>query len=283
MKNRLRALFGMVVLLSGCVPVNQEHADWADRIYLAGQAKQSIAPLTVERDISVEEAYQIQQIYDDLMKRTCGAVTGYKVAYASKASQQKWKIEAPTFGTFLEKQYIENGGLVKADDFILFHIESEVAFTLSADIREPLNNVESLMPYLKSVHIGFDVPDNRFDKSKGPVKVADVIAMSCATHTYVLGEGVDPNAVDYTTMQLTLEHDGEEVYAGAASNVMGDPREAVLALVKHLEDQGSYLKAGDVVLSGSVAGAYCPKTIEDRKGVYVGKATGLPPVTMMVE
>lgn len=275
------------VLLSGCTlfetSAQKEHVAWAESIYQAALKKDAIEPLTIERDITVEDAYRIQAVYNSLMQKTYGKPVGYKVAYASKASQQKWNIDAPTFGTFFAKQRVENGGTVKAEDFILFHNETEIAFIIAKDIKTPIKTIDELMPYLKSIHVGLDVPDNRFDRSKGSIKVADVIAMSCGTHTYVLGDGVDPKHVDFKKMQLSLEHNERTVYAGVASNVMGDPREAVLILARHLQLQGYCLKTGDVVLSGAVAGAYCPKTTGARKGSYVGKATGLPSVKLVVK
>jgi 2-keto-4-pentenoate hydratase len=276
------ALLVVSGLLAGCVP-GSEHGKWSDQIFTAGEELEPIAPLTAVRDITVDEAYRIQGVYNTRMQNKFGRPVGYKVAYASRASQQKWNISAPTFGTFFEKQHVPDGGSVKAENFILFHNEAEVAFLIAKDISQPMGSVEELMPYLASVHVGLDVPDNRFDKSRGAVKVADVIAMSCATHTYVIGAGVDPDIVDFANMKLTMEHNGKEVYSGAASNVLGDPREAVLILVKHLLSQGSCLKKGDVVLSGSVAGAYCPDTMDGRRGLYIGKATGLPPVRLVVE
>lgn len=247
------------------------------------ESTQPIAPLTAERDISVEEAYKIQQVYNAKMTDRYGKVTGYKVAYASKASQEKWNIDAPTFGAFFEAQQVENGGTVRAEDFITFHNESELTVVIAKDIRSPLESVETLMPYLQSVHVGLDVPDNRFDGSRGAIGVADIIAISCATHTYVIGEGVDPETVDFENIELTLERNGEVIYSGSSSNVMGDPREAVLILANHLLEQGTYLKQGDLVLTGSVAAAYSPKTPATKRGTYVGKATGLPPVELIVK
>lgn len=277
------AAFSLIACQSHTGVSKDTHELWSVRIFEAGEQKVALAPLSIERDIPVTEAYEIQALYNARMQQAFGEPVGYKVAYASKASQEKWGIEAPTFGTFFEAQGVEPGGSVLADDFILFHIETEVAFVVAEDIREPIDSVDALMPFIESVHVGLDVPDNRFDKRQGAVKVADVIAMSCGTHTYVLGQGVSPKTVSFAGMELSLEHDGQQVYAGAASNVMGDPREAVLILIRHLLDQGSHLRKGDVVLSGAVAGAYTPKSIDARKGRYIGNATGLPSVEFSVE
>ena len=282
------ALLVCAILLGGCASrlgesSRKEHRVWAERIYLAGIEKEAIAPLTNKRKIDVDEAYSIQAAYNALMQQSYGYPVGYKVAYASEASQQKWNIKAPTFGTFFAGQHVEDCGTVKASDFILFHNEAELAFIIGEDVRQPIETVEELMPYLKSVHVGLDVPDNRFDKTQGQIEVADVIAMSCATHTFVLGQGVDPQVLNFKAIDLSLEHDGETVYQGAASNVMGDPRQAVLLLIRHLLSQGSYLKQHDVVLTGAVSAAYCPKAYAERKGTYIGKATGMPSVKLTVE
>lgn len=275
-------IIGGVLLLAGCRSYDSQHVAWANRIFEAGETKTPIAPLTLERDISVNESYEVQTAYNELMQRSFGKPTGYKVAYASKSSQEKWNISDPTFGMLFEKQRTEDGGSIRADEFITFYNEAEVAFTIGQDIHYPLGSVEELMPYLKSVHAGFDVPNQRFDAAKGSILVADVIAMSCASHAYVIGAAAHPASIDYTNSSVELTYNDRCVYAGNASNVMGDPREAVLVLVKHLIDQGSYLKKGDVVLSGAVAPAYSPKTIDATRGLYVGTVAGLPPVTLIV-
>ncbi len=257
----------------------------AETIFRAAVTLKAIPPVTAtaEHAFGVEGAYRIQDIFNSKMQKLYGKPSGYKVAFASKAAQEKFGIKAPTFGTFFEKQRVESGGSVKAASFVGFHNETELAFTIGKDVRKPIDSVEALMPYIRTVHVGLDVPDNRFDTSEEPMTARDVIAMSCGTHTYVIGDGVDPKTVDFKKTSLALEHDGKEVYAGVSANVLGDPREAVLILIRHMLAHGTYLKTGDVVLSGAVAKAYGPKAIEGQTGVYVGKASGLPPVKLIVE
>ena len=262
-----------------------DHNTMAKSIINAIQTKTPTAPISslVSKPISIDEAYNIQTVYDSYMKQSYGSAVGYKMAYASKASQEKWGIPAPVSGTFFKKQQVKTGGAVNADSFLGFHIESEIAFTLKKDIRRQIKNVDALMPFIKSVHVGLDVPDLRFDKSKGKVQVADVIAMSCGTHTYVLGKGVAPKGLDYSKMHVALTRDGKEVYAGAASNVMGDPRESLRQLANRMIKAGTPLRKNQFILTGSVTGAYFPKEKSGRPGKYIGSATGLPPVELQVK
>ncbi len=283
--NRVSFVFLGVAALSicGCSTVDKDHKRWANRMMDSTNSMVPTTPLSVEREISVKEAYEIQKVFDAKMSKKYGDVTGYKVAYASKASQKAWNITAPTFGTLFEDQLIENGGSTEADDYILFFNESEIAFKMGADVKTPIKSVDELMPFIGSVHVGFDIPDQRFDPKKGKIGVADAIALSCASKAYMIGDGVDPKGLDYENITVSMSHNEQTVYEGAASNVMGDPRLAVVELVNHLLEQGTFLKKGDVVLSGAVAGAYCPKTEEARKGVYVGTATGFPSIKLIVE
>ena len=271
---------------NGAVSTQQVHYNTiAKTIIEAIKTKIPTAPINtlVSEEIGIAEAYTIQATFDRYMQQSNGKPVGYKMAYASKASQEKWGIPAPVSGTFFSKQLVESGGVVEADSFLGFHIESEIAFTLKKDITKPLKNIKSTMAFIKSVHVGLDVPDLRYDKSEGDVTVADVIAMSCGTHTYVLGKGVSPKGLDYSKMRLALTRGGEEVYAGDAKNVMGDPRESLRQLANQMIERGTPLRKGQFVLTGSVAGAYFPKEKEGRPGQYIGTATGLPSVNLEVK
>ena len=263
---------------------NPDARDMAEALFKAVTTGKAVPPLSVTagRDLDIDEAYTIQERFNARMQERFGKPSGYKVAFSAKPAQDKFGITTPAFGTFFQKQRVETSGSVKAADFIGFVNEAEIAFTIGKDIRHSIATIEDLMPYIASVHVGLDVPDIRFDTTAGTMTAGDVIAMSCATHTYVLGEGVSPGSVDYKNTRVTLSHDGDEVYAGDSSNVLGDPRKAVLMLNDHLLAHGSYIKAGDVVLSGSVGKPYTP-TAESRRGIYVGKAGGMPPVKLIVE
>ena len=261
------------------------HNTMAKSIINAIKVKVPTAPITslVNQSITMDEAYQIQSTYNRYMQLSYGDPVGYKMAYASKASQEKWGIPAPVSGTFFRKQMVSSKGVVKANSFLGFHIEAEIAFILKKDIKEPVKNIKAITSFIKSVHVGLDVPDLRFDKSKGPVKVADVIAMSCGTHSYALGRGVSAKGLDFSKINLKLTRDGKEVYAGAASNVLGDPRESLRLLANRMIEAGTPLLKGQFIFTGSVAGAYFPKEESGRPGKYIGSATGLPSVELNVK
>ena len=140
-----------------------------------------LAPLSLKlpAETNLAYGYQIQAVFDHYMSKRFGRVSGYKMAYASKASQEKWGISEPVSGTFFAQQKVASGGSVPLDSFMGFHIETEIAFTLKKGIYQQIQTVKQLMPYLKSVHVGLDVPDLRYETSKGKLTAIDVVAMSC--------------------------------------------------------------------------------------------------------
>ncbi|MFQ3242376.1 MAG: hypothetical protein ACI9A1_001168 [Lentimonas sp.] len=157
----------------------------AKEIFDAVQALQPLAPISLQMaaDTKLESGYQIQAIFDHYMSQQLGEVSGYKMAYASKASQEKWGIDEPVSGTFFSMQQVPSSGAVPLDSFMGFHLETEIAFTIKKPITKQIETVAQLIPYLKSVHVGLDVPDLRYDKSKGKLTAIDVVAMGCGTHT----------------------------------------------------------------------------------------------------
>ncbi len=256
----------------------------AKDILKAVQTVKAIPPvsLSLPKETSLDEAYAIQHVFNQYMIDTLGGITGYKMAFCSQASQKKWGIPTPVSGAFYKKQEIKNGGAVSADSFIGFHIESEIAFTIKKDIQKEITSVEELIPFIKFVHVGLDVPDLRYDRSKGKLTPVDIVAMGCGAHTYVLSKGMSPKNIDFSKINLNLKHDGKLVYKGVSSNVLGNPLNALWVLTQQLRKRGQVVKAGQIVLTGSVAGAYMP-TIPNRKGEYIAEGTGLPSVKLIVQ
>lgn len=261
------------------------HNDLAFAVFNTIQTKEAIAPLNylVGRSIPIAEAYQIQSLYNQYMMKKFGFVIGHKMAFTSKASQKKWGIPAPVSGKFFQKQLVKSGGTVKLDTFRGFHIETEIAFTLRQDIRKPIKHVDKLNAFIGSVHTSLDVPDLRYRRDKGKLAVGDIIAMSCGTHTCVVGDGVSPDEVDFTNMIVALDLDGQRVYEGKATSVLGDPRESLRLLANQMIQAGTPLRKGQFVLTGAVTKAYSPKESDKKYGNYVGTATGLPSVRLRVD
>ena len=80
------------------------------------------------------------------------------------------------------------------------------------------------------------------------------MADNASCGVFVLGDRlVDPRGVDLNTCGMVLEKNGEIVATGAGAAALGAPANSVAWLANTLGRLGIALKAGEVVLSGSLA------------------------------
>jgi len=221
-------------------------------------------------DISIAEAYKVQDELTRKLTRHLGRVTGYKVAYASKAAQARNNIGEPVSARLFARQQVGCCRKIRLSDFAGFAIEAEVAMTIARDITAEITDTAeiSIKKYVKSVHVAFDICDRRIKGPQAAIKPADVISTGGGAHRYVLSDPVDPDDADLAKITLRLERNSKKVYEGSGGSVMGGPYKSLTWLSNHLISRGLNLKAGDIVLTGAVDRAYQGDG-DDARGEYI--------------
>ncbi len=231
---------------------------------------------------SIERAYEIQAAMAKGLSKRLGDVSGYKVAYASRAAQEQFGVDEPASGPLFRLQRVPSGSKLPASAFMEITLETEIAFTIGKRIDRPIRNVEKLKKHVKWVHAAFDVGDYRF--VSGPTKPTpqDAIATGVGAHFHVLGPGVAPDKTDVDAITLKLLRNGETLAESPATNVMGSPWNSLLWLANKLVKTGGTLEPGDVVVSGTAAPAYKTKG-KKIKGRYRGECGDLGRVTLTIQ
>ena len=98
----------------------------------------------------------------------------------------------------------------------------------------------------------FEIVDSRIKDWK--IKIQDTVSDNASCGAFVLGnELVCPSQVDLINCGMVLEKNGEIVATGAGAAALGSPVNAVVWLANTLGRLGIPLKAGEVILSGSLA------------------------------
>jgi 2-keto-4-pentenoate hydratase len=230
---------------------------------------------------SIEQAYGIQALMAEELSKKLGNVSGYKVAYASKAAQEQFGVDEPASGPLFRLQRVPSGSKLPASAFMEITLETEIAFTIGKRIDRPVTKVEKLKNHVKWVHAAFDAGDYRF--VSGPTKPTpqDAIATGVGAHFHVLGPGVAPAEADVDSVTLKLMRNGETIAESPATNVMGSPWNSLLWLANKLTAEGGTLEPGDVVVSGTAAPAY-KATGRKLKGNYKGDCGALGRVTLTI-
>ncbi len=244
-----------------------------DELYQALVKGEVLEPLTNRHDdITIEDAYQIQQ---RMLSRRIGAgeaVIGKKIGVTSRAVQNMLGVHQPDFGWLTDGMVYNEGEAIPMSTLIQPKAEGEIAFVLKEDIQGPGVTAADVLRATEGVMACFEIVDSRIRDWK--IKIQDTVADNASCGVFVLGSAlVDPRDVDLVTCGMVLEKNGEIVVTGAGAATLSSPVNAVVWLVNMLGSLGIGLKAGEVVLSGAL-GAMVPVATGDNLRVTIGGIGG---------
>ncbi|MEM2206047.1 MAG: fumarylacetoacetate hydrolase family protein [Sulfolobales archaeon] len=208
---------------------------------------------TTYPDITIEDARKINlNILSERVRRG-EKVIGFKVAFTSKAMQQSWGVSRPEWGFLTSGMLVPDGGEVDSKKLIQPRIEPEIAFLLGEDVRGPGISVADILKATKGVLPAIEIVDTRL---VGKRKVEDFIADSSGAAKVVLGGIIScVSGLDLRLIGCVVEINGEVVATSAGAAALGNPVNSMVFLANALAEVGEYLRAGQVVITGSLVTA----------------------------
>lgn len=251
----------------------QKITQYGDALYQALIERKTIEPLTNrEADITIEDAYHIQQRMIARRVEKGERIVGKKIGVTSAAVMNMLGVGQPDFGYMLDGMIYGDGAAIDAGTLIQPKAEGEIAFVLKKDLMGPGVSASDVLAATEGVMACFEIVDSRITDWK--IKIQDTVADNASCGVFVLGDRmVDPYAVDLRTCGMVLEKNGEIVVTGAGAATMGSPVNAVVWLANTLGRLGIPLKAGEVILSGAL-GAMVPVKAGDNLRVTIGDIGG---------
>lgn len=224
-----------------------------DELYQSLLSGESVEPLTDRyNDITIEDAYQIQQRTVKNCLDAGQSVIGKKIGVTSTIVQQMLNVHQPDFGWLLSDMLFNDGAEIDASRFIAPKIEGEIAFILKKDLLGPGITSSQVLAATEAVMPCYEIVDSRIKDWK--IKIQDTVADNASCGAFVLGDTmVNPNNIDLALCGMVLEKNGALIATGAGAAAMGHPASAVAWLANTLGPLGIPLKAGEVVLSGSLS------------------------------
>ena len=249
------------------------HDKLGAELYGALTERRTLAPLTERHpDITIEDAYAIQQ---KMLARRLAAgerVVGKKIGVTSKAVMDMLGVFQPDFGWLTDGMVFNEGEAIAADSLIQPKAEGEIAFVLKKTLKGPGVTAADVLAATEGVMACFEIVDSRIQDWK--IKIQDTVADNASCGVFVLGDRlVDPRDVDLATCGMVLEKNGEIVATGAGAAALGHPANAVAWLANTLGRLGIALEAGEVILSGSLA-IMVPVQAGDNLRVTIGGIGG---------
>lgn len=244
-----------------------------DELYSALVNRQTLPPLTGRYpDISIEDAYHIQERLIARRLARGEKVVGKKIGVTSRAVMDMLNVHQPDFGWLLDGMVFNEGEAIPAETLIQPRAEGEIAFILKRDLMGPGVTAADVLAATEGVMACFEIVDSRIHDWK--IRIQDTVADNASCGVLVLGDRmVDPRTVDLGTCGMVLEKNGEIVGTGAGAAALGHPCNAVAWLANTLGRLGIPLKAGEVILSGSLA-ALIPVQAGDSLRISIGGIGG---------
>jgi 2-oxopent-4-enoate/cis-2-oxohex-4-enoate hydratase len=244
-----------------------------DELYQALVSRTTIEPLTSrEPSITVEDAYAIQQRMVSLRRDAGETVVGKKIGVTAKAVQNALGVFQPDFGWLLSGMVYNEGESIPTETLIQPKAEGEVAFVLKRDLMGPGVTNAEVLAATEGVMACFEIVDSRIKDWK--IRIQDTVADNASCGVFVLGDRlVDPRKVDLGLAGMVLEKNGDIVGTGAGAASLGHPVNAMTWLANTLGRLGIGLKAGEIVLSGSLA-SLVPVVKGDSLRVQIGGIGG---------
>jgi 2-keto-4-pentenoate hydratase len=207
--------------------------------------------------IALDVAYRVQDELREALVARGERVIGWKAGLTGRGAQDAMGIHHPASGFLLGDGVYATGDSVPLSRFAELVVEVETAFVMRTALAGPgvtpamaLDSVEGALPAL-------ELADLRWEGRPTP---GDFIADGIAGNALVLGRPLMPvTGLDLALEGVVYELNGQVMATNTAAEVLGNPLNALTWLANHLAERGLGLRAGDLVMSGSISILLRPK------------------------
>jgi len=247
------------------------HDDAASRLIAAEATGIPCDPIVdLLPDGTVDDAYLVQQQVIE-RTRTGARRVGRKIGLTSPAVQAQMGVDRPDFGVLFADMAYGDAEPIPADRLLQPRVEAEVAFVLGRDLPEHPVTTGEVLRATDFVVAAIEVVDSRIRDWQ--ISIVDTIADNASSGAFVLGGSprLLTDVDDLRDVSMTLTGGGETLSAGTGAACLGHPVNAVVWLANAVAERGVPLRAGEVILSGSLG----PLVAVERGTTYEATFTGL--------
>jgi 2-keto-4-pentenoate hydratase len=235
----------------------QRAAEWLLAEHRAGHGFKTLGPPAAPA--TVFDAYDIQDRYVALLRRENGEPAGYKIGLTSATMQAFCRIDHPIGGVVLARRVHQSGAAIRRSDFGRLGLEFEIAVRIKSDIpaRDRPYTPTTIEPHIDGVCAAIELVDDRAADYTS-LDVLSLVADNSWNGGVVLSEfkSVWP---DLTRVLGRATGGRDTIGEGRGGDILGHPFNSVAWLVAHLAERGAGLKAGEIVMTGSVMKTVFPE------------------------
>jgi 2-keto-4-pentenoate hydratase len=223
------------------------------------------------RPLTVAEAYRLQDLLRETLVGRGEKVAGWKAGFTNRAAQDAYGVSEPVCAFLLASSVLPPGAEVPISRFTGLAVEAEVAFVLRRDLAGPGVTAATAADAVEGAQPALELVDFRYT---GKATGTDVIAEGVFAKSVVLAGSLTPIAgLDLALEGLRWEQGGRIVATNTAAEVMGNPLNSLAWIANHLGSRGLSLRAGDLVMTGSVSALLRPKAGETVRATFTRLGT----------
>jgi 2-keto-4-pentenoate hydratase len=202
-------------------------------------------------ELSEDSAYGVQDHY---VARLCAdlqsEVAGYKIGLTSKAMQQMCGVSAPVYGRILGKRVHAGEALLDPARYGHLGVEFEIAVRLGKDVIAPPATWSAMGEYASGIAPAFELVDDRH-ANYAYMDGASLIADNAWSAGIIAGAWQDAPP-DLQSRRGRIFCDGTQIDEGRVGDALEHPFASVHWLARELIRRGHVLRAGMVVMTGSI-------------------------------
>lgn len=203
-------------------------------------------------------AYAVQDEYVRLQKEQRRVVAkGYKIGLTSARMQAMCRIDSPIAGVVLDDRLHASGARLARADYGRLGLEFEIAVKMGRDLGGGPLTVADVANAVDQVCPAIEIVDDRHC-DYGSLDVLSLIADNSWNAGIVLG-AFQSDWPDLAEIEGFVSLDGQTTDRGRGRDVLDHPFHAVAWLAEHLAKSGGALRAGDIVMTGSIVTTKFPE------------------------
>lgn len=229
--------------------------DLAGRLDAAVRTATAIEQLSLDADLTLEEAYAVQAAGVRIREQRGDAVVGAKLGFTSRAKAEQMGVSDVIAGVLHQGMAVTDGGTVDIDGMVHPRIEPEIAFLIGSEI-DPHGEGDAVAA-VTHVAPALEIIDSRYRDFR--FSLTDVVADNASSAAFVVGEwrpfDEAREELDLAALDVVLTVGGVEAARGSTADILGDPVLALDAVKRMARQHGLALPAGSIVLAGAATAA----------------------------
>lgn len=227
---------------------------------------------------SLADAYAIQERFVTRLRERRGEPVGYKIGLTSQRMQAMCGIDSPIAGIVLAAGVHRSGAGVALGSYGRLGLEFEIGIRIGAELdpKTAPFTVESIAGHVGGVCAAIEIVDDR-RADYAELDILSLVADNSWNAGIVLGEFRE-SWPELGAVLGIVRSNGVEVDRGHGRDVLGHPFAPLAWLANHLAATGRTLRAGDIVMTGSLVTTRFPTEPE----AYEFEVEGLGRVALSV-